>query len=184
MKKQLANIISITRIIGAVILFFQTELSPLFLTVYVLCGFTDLIDGPIARKTGSTSTIGATLDTIGDVATYLALTKILISQKMVPLWILIWILSAGVLFGAASVVSKVRFKKFYLPHTYVGKIFGGSVFVLPLAMQIMPKETWMATICSIATIHVIELFIIQSKSNSAEDFVATVFHINKKAQER
>lgn len=179
MKKYLANIITLSRIIGAIILFFCKDITAFFLTVYVLCGFTDLIDGPIARKTNSSSTLGATLDTVGDVGTYLALTKILIKNKLVPWWILVWIISAGILFGGCAIVSKKRFNKIYLPHTYLGKFFGGAVFVLPVAMQFVDGAIWMAVICTIASIHVIELFIVQSKSNEPKDFVPTVFHINK-----
>lgn len=179
MKKHLANIVTSSRIVGAVILFTCNDISTLFLIIYVLCGFTDLIDGPIARKTGSTSTLGASLDTIGDVGTYLALTKILIRNKLVPKWIFFWILGAGVLFGVCSLVSKKRFNKMYLPHTYLGKIFGGMVFVLPLMMQFMPGEIWMAIICTVASIHVVELFIIQLKSQSPRDFVPNIFRINQ-----
>lgn len=179
MKKHLANIVTSSRIIGAIVLFFCKDITTFFLVIYVLCGFTDLIDGPIARKTNSTSTLGATLDTVGDVGTYLALTKILIKNKLVPLWIFVWILGAGILFGACSFVSKKRFNKLYLPHTYIGKIFGGVVFVLPVAMKFFDGTIWMALICTIASIHVIELFIVQSKSKEAKDFVPSIFHINK-----
>lgn len=179
MKKHIANIVSFSRIIGAIILFFCNEISTLFLIVYVLCGFTDLIDGPIARKTGSSSTLGATLDTVGDVATYLALTRVLARNKLVPNWIFVWIISAGVLFGVCAIVSKARFNKFYLPHTYLGKIFGAFVFVLPIMMQFMPGEIWMSVICTIASLHVVELFVVQTKSETAKDFVPSVFHINK-----
>lgn len=179
MKKHLANIVSFSRVIGAIILFFMKDISGTFLAIYVFCGFTDLIDGPIARKTNSASVLGATLDTIGDVLTYLALTKVLILKKLVHMWIIIWIASAGIVFGCTAVISKVRLKKFYLPHTYLGKIFGGCVFVLPLAMQIMPHTVWMAVICSVATIHSIELLYIQSKIKEAKDFVPTAFHIPK-----
>lgn len=179
MKKHIANIISLSRVAGAIVLFCCNEISNLFLAIYVFCGFTDLIDGPIARKTGSSSALGASLDTIGDVMTYLALTKILIARKWVPSWILVWIISAGVLFGVCALISKHRFKKLYLPHTYIGKLFGGSVFVLPVAMQFMPGEIWMAVICSIASIHVAELFYIQLKSTTARSFVPSVFHVEK-----
>lgn len=178
--KYLANIISSSRVIGAIILFLFKDITPSFLIIYVLCAFTDLIDGPIARKTGSTSPLGATLDTVGDVMTYLALTKILITKKLVPTWILVWIISAGVLFGICSFVSLKRFGKFYLPHTWLGKIFGGSVFVLPIMMQFMPGEVWMAVICSIATVHAFELFYIQLKSDKAQSFVPTALKINAK----
>ncbi|MBQ8782307.1 MAG: CDP-alcohol phosphatidyltransferase family protein [Clostridia bacterium] len=177
MKKYLANIISLSRVAGAIFLFFCKDISTLFLSVYILCGFTDLIDGPVARKTNSSSTLGASLDTIGDVLTYLALAKILIFKKLVPLWIFIWILSAGVLFGICAIITKARFKKAFLPHTYLGKIFGGSVFVLPLAMQIMDEKIWMSIICTIATVHAIELFFIQLKTKAPRDFVPSALHI-------
>lgn len=179
MKKHLANIISLSRVAGAIALFFFNDISTAFLIIYVLCGITDLIDGPIARKTNSTSPLGATLDTVGDVATYLALTKVLIIKKLVAGWILAWILSAGILFGVGALISKRRFGKLYLPHTYLGKIFGGVVFVLPLAMQFMPGYVWMSVICSIATVHAFELLYVQSKNKTAEDFVPSALHVNK-----
>ena len=108
MKKHLANIVSSSRIVGAIALFFCNSISNVFLAIYILCGFTDLIDGPIARKTNSTSLLGATLDTVGDVATYLALTKILIMKKLVPGWILAWILGAGVVFGIGALKEKIQ----------------------------------------------------------------------------
>lgn len=179
MEKHIANIVTMTRVIGATLLFTRSKIDLVFLSVYVFCGFTDLIDGPIARKLGSSSALGATLDTIGDVLTYLALTKILINNNLVPVWIIIWILCAGVLFGFCAFISKRRFNKFYLPHTYLGKIFGGSVFVLPLGMQFMPKNICMSIICTIASIHAIELFYIQLHNYKADPFVPSAFHINK-----
>ncbi len=182
MKKHLANIVSFSRIVGAVGLFFCNDITAVFLSVYIFCGFTDLIDGPIARKTGSTSTLGASLDTVGDVATYLALTKILIKNRLVPKYILIWILSAGVLFGGCALVSRCRFKKLYLPHTYLGKFFGFAVFILPVCMKLMSPEIWMSVICGVATIHAAELFIIQLKNEKPQDFVPWVFSLIKRTE--
>lgn len=179
MKKHIANTVSLSRVAGAIALFFFSSITKPFLAIYVFCGITDLIDGPIARKTGSTSPLGATLDTVGDVATYLALTKVLATHKLVPGWILVWIISAGIVFGIDAVISRIRLKKFYLPHTWLGKIFGGSVFVLPIAMQFMEGYIWMSVICTIASIHAIELLYIQSKNNTADDFVSSALHINK-----
>lgn len=179
MKKHLANIVSSSRIVGAIALFFCNSISNVFLAIYILCGFTDLIDGPIARKTNSTSLLGAILDTVGDVATYLALTKILIMKKLVPGWILAWILGAGVVFGIGALISKKRFNKLYLPHTYLGKLFGGVVFVLPVAISLNLGTAWMSVICTIASINSLELIYVQSRNKEAKDFVPTAFHIEK-----
>lgn len=179
MRKHLANIVTLSRVVGAIVLFFCNEISALFLSIYIFCGFTDLIDGPIARKTNSSSALGASLDTIGDVLTYLALTKILIIKKLVPLWVLAWIAGTGIIFGICAFISKHRFGKLYLPHTYLGKIFGGSVFVLPIAIQFIPHTVWMSVICSIATVHSFELLYIQLRSNEALPFVPSIFHVNR-----
>jgi CDP-diacylglycerol--glycerol-3-phosphate 3-phosphatidyltransferase len=42
-------------------------MSPaVFLTLYALCGLTDVADGIVARKTNTQSKTGARLDTIAD----------------------------------------------------------------------------------------------------------------------
>ncbi|WP_197726527.1 CDP-alcohol phosphatidyltransferase family protein [Cohnella abietis] len=64
--KVVPNCITLSRIVLALMLLFLTPLSSAFLTIYILCGFTDLIDGPIARKTGTTSSLGAKLDSAAD----------------------------------------------------------------------------------------------------------------------
>lgn len=179
MKKYLANIVTSSRIAGAFVLFLCNEFSALYLWVYVYCGFTDLIDGPIARKTNSASVLGAALDTIGDVLTYLSLVKILVIKKAVPVWLLVWLFILIVLWFGLALFAKHKFNKFYLPHTYLGKLLGGSVFVLPLAMQVMDGRIWMALIGTIMTVNLFECVYIQIKSTEAKGFVATVFHINK-----
>lgn len=165
MKKHFANIISSSRIIGAVILFFFSEITGAFLTVYIYCGFSDLIDGPVARKIGSVSVTGARLDTVGDVLTYFALTKILIIKRIVPLWGLIWFGVTLIGFVVSAIVSKVRFNRFYFVHSLFGKILGVVIFLMPLAVNKYPAQ-YIGLICSVATIAAVESIIIQLKSTS------------------
>lgn len=100
-------------------------------------------------------------------------------KKLVPGWILAWILGAGVVFGVGALISKKRFNKLYLPHTYLGKLFGGVVFVLPIAISLNIGTIWMSVICTIASIHSLELIYVQSKNKEAKDFVPSAFHIEK-----
>ena len=67
MKKQIANIITVCRILGSVGLLFCPVFSACFYGLYLFCGLTDMVDGAIARKTGAASTFGARLDTVTDV---------------------------------------------------------------------------------------------------------------------
>ena len=64
--KYIANIITGSRIIFSLPLLFIPLSSACFYVFYLFCGFTDMIDGTIARKTGAVSKLGAKLDTIAD----------------------------------------------------------------------------------------------------------------------
>ena len=59
MGKHIANILTGSRIFGSILLLFFPALSAGFLITYILCGFSEMIDGTIARKTNSTSKLGS-----------------------------------------------------------------------------------------------------------------------------
>ena len=66
MVKYIANAITSLRIIGSVVLlFFDVSSLPFYIT-YLLCGFSDMIDGTIARKTNAVTEFGSKLDTVAD----------------------------------------------------------------------------------------------------------------------
>ena len=174
LKKQAANIVSGSRIIIAVILFFFNSITGWFLALYCYCGVSDLIDGPIARKTGYTSAAGAMLDTIGDILTYLALAKIYIIHKYVPLWVIIWMLITAVGFAASGFIALKRFGKFSLVHSLFGKFLGVSVFLLPFAQKLNFGTVWMGVICTVSSIAAIESIIIESLSDSLETDLTSV----------
>ncbi|MBQ5555857.1 MAG: CDP-alcohol phosphatidyltransferase family protein, partial [Erysipelotrichaceae bacterium] len=50
MRKNLANIITFTRILGTLCLIFLTPLTLPFFVVYIWCGLSDVLDGFVARK--------------------------------------------------------------------------------------------------------------------------------------
>ena len=68
MIKHIANIVTGCRALGSVLLLFFPAFSVEFYIIYIICGFSDMIDGTIARKTNSTSELGAKIDTVADLA--------------------------------------------------------------------------------------------------------------------
>ena len=62
MIKNIPNILTGFRIFGSILLLFFPAFSVEFYITYIICGFTDMIDGTIARKTGAVSEFGAKLD--------------------------------------------------------------------------------------------------------------------------
>ena len=189
MKKHLANILSAIRIVAGACLYLFSDITGGFIAIYIVCGVTDLLDGPIARKTGTTSSLGAVLDTIGDAVTYMAFVKILLQKHMIPRFIVLWML-IGVLgiHLIAGLVSLVRVKKFFIVHSLFGKIFGGSVFVMPFAMWIISKTSLdymttvhvlMAIIAGFASIAGIESLAIQFKETDPETEIKTIYGLVK-----
>ena len=188
MKKHLANIISGSRIVAAGILYLFSKIDWRFMIVYTFCGITDLIDGPVARKCNSTSAVGAVLDTVGDILTYMALAKILLVQHFIPTWVVVWMIIAGLGDLAAGLLSLKKCKKFFIVHSLFGKILGGSVFAFPFALKIIELigiETETAThilmgaICVISTIAAIESFVIQTKVTDPESKIITIYSFIK-----
>ncbi|MCC9296275.1 CDP-alcohol phosphatidyltransferase family protein [Clostridium sp. WLY-B-L2] len=59
--KAIANYISFSRIILSLILVFVGGLNTAFYAIYIICGFSDIIDGVIARKTKTTQKITESL---------------------------------------------------------------------------------------------------------------------------
>lgn len=64
----MANLITCVRILCAAALAFLPALSPSFYAAYLLAGASDMLDGFIARRTNTASSLGARLDTLADFA--------------------------------------------------------------------------------------------------------------------
>ena len=169
MKKQLANIITSARIVGAIVLFFFTEVNGAFLCIYALCGLSDLIDGPIARKTHSESSVGALLDTIGDVATYVALAKILLSKHLVPAWILWWYVPAAAAILCSGFIALTRFGRFFVVHSLFGKLMGAAAFSMPFALRLGFLIPCFVVICVAATVSAVETAVLTIMSDNPEE---------------
>jgi len=179
MKKQLANMVSSSRILAGIALFFFSEITAGFIAIYSYCGFTDFIDGPIARKTNSTSAIGGALDTVGDVVTYVALAKILIAQSLVPGWILIWFITAALGILSSALVAKKKHGKFILCHSLFGKIMGGCIFLLPFATLLIGMTVYLTIFCCVASVAAGESILIQVFNKKGEENTVTLYKLLK-----
>ena len=88
---KMANTITCIRIVISVALLFCPALSPVFYVLYIAAGFSDMIDGAVARKTGTFSELGSRLDTSADIVfTMVCLIKLL-PVLDVPSWLYTWI---------------------------------------------------------------------------------------------
>ena len=156
MKKYIANIITISRIIFSLPLLFIPLSSAWFYVFYLFCGFTDMIDGTIARKTGAVSKLGAKLDTIADFVFMLVCSIKIVPLIRITLWLWVWIIiiASIKIFNIALIF--IRKKKLISIHSVLNKITGFALFLLPLSLTFVETTYSVATICLLATIAVVQ----------------------------
>ena len=151
MRKQMANILTGFRMIGSVLLVFLPTFSPGFYILYLLCGFTDMIDGPIARKMGSVSEFGNRLDSIADLLFVSASFIQLFSVLTIPRWLWIWTLAIALLRFSNLIYGYVYKGKFILLHTTLNKATGVLLFLLPFTLTFIEVKHSAIFVCLVAT---------------------------------
>ncbi len=184
-RKNIANFFSIIRIIGAIYLLIAGEdFSAKFLIPYAIFCSTDAIDGYLARKLKTTSVLGVTLDTIGDGLIGFTPVKVLVVQKLIPGWFIIFLAVTVAVFAAAAIVSQIKFKKFTFPHTYFGKLNGVCVASSPFLFHLVDINVLFIIVGGVFFIAGIETLIIMIKLKELVPFVPSVFHVNKPPKEK
>ena len=152
MKKHIANIITGSRILFSLPLLFIPLSSVWFYILYLFCGLTDMVDGTLARRTGSVSQFGARLDTASDLAFMFVCAIKILPLLHIPVWIWVWITLVAVVKILNIVTVFVRKKKLISIHSVFNKITGLSLFLLPLMLTIVPTAYSVAAICVLATV--------------------------------
>ena len=156
MRKQIANIITSCRILLSIILLFCPVFSVCFYGIYLLCGFTDMVDGTIARKTNSVSEFGARLDTISDFIFFVVSFIKLLPVIHIPKWIWVWIVIIAIIKICNVILGFIYTKKLISLHTVMNKITGLLLFLIPLALQFIEIKYSLIAVCIVATFSAIQ----------------------------
>lgn len=162
--KAIPNCISVSRIIFSLTLIFVKPLSIAFYVIYIICGFSDIIDGFIARKTRTTSILGAKLDSVADMIMVGVLLLLLYPIINPAIEIIIWIILIAIIRLSSMVVALKKHKTFASIHTYGNKITGIILFLFPILISYIHTTILMYIICVVAGISAIEELIIQLTS--------------------
>ncbi len=152
LTKHIANIITSCRIPCSMGILCFPAFSPEFYIMYFLCGFSDMIDGTIARKTNTVSEFGSTLDTVADFVFVVVCLIKLLPMIYIPVWLWIWIAVIAVIKATNIVWEFIRKKRFASVHTVLNKITGLLLFLLPFTLQFIEPTYSFAAVCIIATI--------------------------------
>ena len=166
MKKHIANMVTSIRILGSVCMLCASVFSPLFYITYLLCGFTDMIDGTIARKTNSVTAFGSHLDSIADLI-FLSVASIKIFPAIsIPGWLWFGISIVFILKIAAVIWSYILVRRLLLAHTLLNKLTGFLLFLLPLCLPFIEIKYSAGLVCTVAFLSAIqELKAVASNKN-------------------
>lgn len=167
-RDNLANIITLSRIIFSLLMLLFPLFSIGFWVFYLLSGLSDVLDGLIARKFGTESKRGAILDSVADIVFFLIIGYLLLSSISLPLWLVICILIIALIRLAAYLISFIKFHSFVSIHTYLNKITGFSLFLTPLLYYFCGLEITGIILVIIAFISSIEELIIDILSKVAK----------------
>lgn len=154
----LPNLVTGLRMIGTFLLLFTKAFSSVFYVVYSICGITDVCDGFLARRTGTTSEFGAKLDSVADLMFYTVMMIKILPALAVRLPGAIWYWVGGILILrlGAYLVAAVKFRCFASIHTYLNKLTGLCVFIIPYFIGLPFLTLFCMAVCGIATIASVE----------------------------
>lgn len=131
--KHAANFLTAARMVLALVLLAAEPFSPAFFALYTAAGITDMLDGPMARRTGSAGAFGARLDSAADLM-FFALAAIRLLPCLWPLLpsaVRLGTLAAAFLRSAVFTLCLLRLGCVPALHTRLNKLAGAGLFCLP-----------------------------------------------------
>ena len=169
--KNLPNLITLSRLISAILLLPICAFSQAFFVVYTYCGVSDILDGALARILHCNDEFGARLDSIADIVFYAVTAfKILpvLCSKLTPsIW---YIVIATVIIRIISyTVAAIKYRRFASLHTYMNKLTGFLVFTVPYILFLPFAESACMIIGVVAVPAAMEELIIHA---IADEYIA------------
>lgn len=151
---QLPNTITLLRVACAFGLLLYDATSIVFWGLYCLCGFSDIIDGFLARKFKCATKMGALLDSLADICFVACCAWQLLPILKLPQWLWTW---AGIIFMIKilnQISALVMYRHCSFPHTLANKVTGFLLFIsVPMTfLSIIP----IAIVAAVATFAAIQ----------------------------
>jgi CDP-diacylglycerol--glycerol-3-phosphate 3-phosphatidyltransferase len=150
--KNIANVITGSRILFSLPLAFLPLSSAWFYILYLFCGLSDMIDGAIARKTSAVSQFGSRLDTIADFIFLAVCGAKILPRIPIPVWLWVWILTIAAIKIFNITLVFIQKKKLISIHCVFNKTTGFALFLFPLSLPFVKTAYSALAICVLATL--------------------------------
>ena len=152
----MANIITTIRILCSFALLFFPAFSPAFYTLYITAGVSDMVDGWVARRTHTTSELGAKLDTIADIVFVVVCLVKLLPVLDITTWLWVWIGIIALIKIINIISGYIVQKRFVSVHSAMNKVTGLLLFVFPPTLSFLDLKYSAAVVCIFATFAAIQ----------------------------
>jgi len=136
---------------ASIVLLFCPVFSPAFYAFYIAAGLSDMLDGFVARKTDTVSTLGARLDTMADFVLVVVCLIKLLPILRIPAWLYAWIGIIALIKVVNIISGFVAQKRFVAVHSGMNKATGALLFLLPLTIPVLPLKYVAIVVCAAAT---------------------------------
>ena len=163
--KNLANIITSSRIIFALAILYIKPFSTTFWICYFLGGLSDLLDGLVARTLNQQSENGAKIDSIADFVFAASIFIIVLKNIFLPgrFW---WFISLIILIRIITYsVGFYKYRTFSSLHTYFNKASGVLIFMFPLLYVILKLDVAGGIVCFVSFAASVEELVITMKGS-------------------
>ena len=136
----MANILTGIRILCGLLILCFPAFSGWYYFFYLTGGFSDAIDGTVARKMGTASDFGSKFDTVADFVFTAAVVAKIIHALYISVWLIIWIAIIALIKIGCHIAGYIKYHEFKTVHSVLNKICGGVAFVVPLFIGGMIKK--------------------------------------------
>lgn len=138
--KYAANVLSFCRIALLLYIALVYKNAVWFAAIYLFAGITDVMDGAVARKTGTQSEFGARLDSTADLILFFTIVFIMITLAGEKIRMYLpWVFAIIVIRIMNVGIAVVKYHKIVFIHTYANKISGFLIFLCPLIYTFLGK---------------------------------------------
>lgn len=169
-----ANAVTAVRIVLLPVLLCLPLRTLPFYICYALCGLSDMLDGYVARRTGSAGKAGAILDSAADALLLAVMLIRFLALLTLPVGIWAWMGGIAALRVAALAVGAVRFRAYVSLHTWSGKAAGLMLFLFPFLYGAVSAAAAAAVLCAVATVAAAEELLLQAVCAHADRDIKSI----------
>jgi phosphatidylglycerophosphate synthase len=169
-SRQIPNALSGLRLLLSPLLIIFFSRPSLFLSLYALCGLSDVLDGYLARRNGWASSFGQKLDSAADLVFFASLASVLAFEWGIrPFAAALPLIAAVILVRLGALLAAyVKFRTLAIVHTLANKASGLLVYLALPLFRVLPEPRVVEAVSLFCLLAAIEELLIHLTSSELD----------------